>query len=132
MNNSVTRNDARDAVEKALWMTSGWRFDQHEVDAIMAKVDRYASGDTRHTFPVVGVEPFLPVVVPTSAGGEEQRECRVCEKGKPLTAFCRDTKGKDGRKTVCAACDNVRKRTARRAKASIAARTARDGVGLAS
>lgn len=132
MDNTVTRDD----VEKALWLTSAWRIEEHEVEAIMAKVDAYAGrkppvpepkAATRPPAPrVVALAP-APITAPAVDEPDEMRVCRVCGVAKPLTvSFCRDTKGRDGRKMVCTTCDNIRKRESRRAKSSIAARTRRE------
>lgn len=127
----ATRSD----VEAELWRWSGWKADQHSVDALLAVVDRYAHGE-----PVHDLEPEPPesppadlVAVPwhtlpirsfrdpdglvwvclgavPTAPVERTRKCTGCGAVKRLDRYKLDPASRGGRKTRCRDCENLRRR----------------------
>lgn len=55
-------------------------------------------------------------VVPTGPDPEGTRRCRACGRVQDLAEFSRDSHGREGRRSTCRECNNLRKRDAKRAK----------------
>lgn len=125
-----------EAVEKEIWLASGWQADQEYVDRVLAAVERYAKNPSEPDR-IVTAQPQPESAPPppvdlrsfrafTDAEGDVwvciggagapqadgKQECSACGERKDLAEFRTYARNREVRRPQCRSCENAGKRKA--------------------